>query len=50
MASPAVHHPLFARLWSLMSRHEPPEIRRHRDERRRAIAALSEDHRGALAA
>lgn len=28
----AVHHPLFARLWSFMSRHEPAEIRRHRDE------------------
>jgi ubiquinone/menaquinone biosynthesis C-methylase UbiE len=32
MALPAVHHPLFARLWSVMSRHEPAEIRRHRDE------------------
>ena len=38
MASPAVHHPLFARLWSLMSRHEPAEIRRHRDE---LLAGLS---------
>jgi ubiquinone/menaquinone biosynthesis C-methylase UbiE len=38
MGSPAVHHPLFARLWSLMSRHEPPEIRRHRDE---LLAGLS---------
>jgi SAM-dependent methyltransferase len=28
----AVDHPLFARLWSVMSRHEPAEIRRHRDE------------------
>jgi ubiquinone/menaquinone biosynthesis C-methylase UbiE len=28
----AVHHPLFARLWSVMIRNEPPEIRRHRDE------------------
>lgn len=28
----AVHHPVFARLWSLMSRHEPAQIRRHRDE------------------
>jgi len=27
-----VHHPVFARLWSLMSQHEPTEIRRHRDE------------------
>ena len=32
MSPPAVHHPVFARLWSLMSRHEPAEIRRHRDE------------------
>ena len=32
MLSSAVHHPVFARLWSLMSRHEPAEIRRHRDE------------------
>jgi len=30
-ASP-VHHPVFARLWVLMSRHEPDEIRSHRDE------------------
>jgi ubiquinone/menaquinone biosynthesis C-methylase UbiE len=36
--APAVHHPLFARLWSLMSRHEPAEIRRHRDE---LLAGLS---------
>ena len=28
----AVHHPFLARLWSLTSRHEPAEIRRHRDE------------------
>jgi ubiquinone/menaquinone biosynthesis C-methylase UbiE len=35
---PVVHHPLFARLWSLMSRHEPAEIRRHRDE---LLAGLS---------
>jgi ubiquinone/menaquinone biosynthesis C-methylase UbiE len=34
----AVHHPIFARLWSVMSRHEPPEIRRHRDE---LLAGLS---------
>jgi ubiquinone/menaquinone biosynthesis C-methylase UbiE len=33
-----VHHPLFARLWSVMSRHEPAEIRRHRDE---LLAGLS---------
>ena len=32
MPSSAVHHPVFARLWSAMSRHEPAEIRRHRDE------------------
>ncbi len=38
MPSPTVHHPLFARLWSLMSRHEPAEIRRHRDE---LLAGLS---------
>jgi ubiquinone/menaquinone biosynthesis C-methylase UbiE len=37
-ASPAVHHPLFARLWSLMSRHEPPDIRHHRNE---LLAGLS---------
>jgi ubiquinone/menaquinone biosynthesis C-methylase UbiE len=36
--APAVHHPLFARLWSVMSRHEPAEIRRHRDE---LLAGLS---------
>lgn len=36
--APAVHHPLFARLWSLISRHEPDEIRRHRDE---LLAGLS---------
>ncbi len=34
----AVHHPLFARLWSVLSRHEPAEIRRHRDE---LLAGLS---------
>jgi ubiquinone/menaquinone biosynthesis C-methylase UbiE len=28
----SVHHPVFARLWSVMSRHEPGEIQRHRDE------------------
>jgi ubiquinone/menaquinone biosynthesis C-methylase UbiE len=38
MPQSAVHHPVFARLWSLMSRHEPPEIRRHRDE---LLAGLS---------
>ena len=32
MSSSAVRHPVFARLWSVMSRHEPAEIRRHRDE------------------
>ena len=32
MPSCPVRHPVFARLWSLMSRHEPAEIRRHRDE------------------
>jgi ubiquinone/menaquinone biosynthesis C-methylase UbiE len=37
-ATAAVHHPIFARLWSLMSRHEPAEIRRHRDE---LLAGLS---------
>ena len=31
-AAPAVHHPLFARLWSLMSRDEPADIRHHQDE------------------
>ena len=31
-SSSAIHHPLFARLWSVMSRHEPSDIRRHRDE------------------
>src|SRR5512142_1526782 len=34
----AVHHPVFARVWSLMSRHEPAAIRRHRDE---LLAGLS---------
>ena len=38
MPPPAVQHPVFARLWSLMSRHEPAEIRRHRDE---LLAGLS---------
>ena len=38
MPSSAVHHPVFARLWSVMSRHEPAEIRRHRDE---LLAGLS---------
>ena len=38
MSASAVHHPVFARLWSLMSRHEPEEIRRHRDE---LLAGLS---------
>ena len=38
MSLSAVHHPVFARLWSLMSRHEPAEIRRHRDE---LLAGLS---------
>jgi SAM-dependent methyltransferase len=38
MSPSAVHHPIFARLWSLMSRHEPAEIRRHRDE---LLAGLS---------
>ncbi|MGO9900042.1 MAG: class I SAM-dependent methyltransferase [Solirubrobacteraceae bacterium] len=35
---PAVCHPVFARLWSLMSSHEPAEIRRKRDE---LLAGLS---------
>ena len=38
MPSSSVHHPVFARLWSLMSQHEPAEIRRHRDE---LLAGLS---------
>jgi hypothetical protein len=38
MLPKAVRHPVFARLWSLMSRHEPAEIRRHRDE---LLAGLS---------
>jgi ubiquinone/menaquinone biosynthesis C-methylase UbiE len=38
MPPAAVRHPIFARLWSLMSRHEPAEIRRHRDE---LLAGLS---------
>jgi len=33
-----VHHPVFARLWSLMTQHEAAEIRRHRDE---LLAGLS---------
>jgi ubiquinone/menaquinone biosynthesis C-methylase UbiE len=32
MAGPSVHHPAFARLWSLMSRHEPRQVQRHREE------------------
>ena len=38
MPQPSAHHPVFARLWSLMSRHEPADIRRHRDE---LLAGLS---------
>ena len=38
MASSVVHHPIFARLWSVMSRHEPTEIQEHRDE---LLAGLS---------
>ena len=38
MPSLAVHHPVFARLWSVMSRHEPADIRHHRDE---LLAGLS---------
>jgi SAM-dependent methyltransferase len=38
MAASAIHHPVFARLWAVMSRHEPAEIRRHRDE---LLAGLS---------
>ena len=38
MPSSPVHHPVFARLWSLMSQHEPAEIRRHRGE---LLAGLS---------
>ena len=30
--SDAHRHPVFARLWSALSRHEPREIQRHRDE------------------
>jgi ubiquinone/menaquinone biosynthesis C-methylase UbiE len=32
MPDSALRHPLFARLWSFMSRHEPPDIRQRRDE------------------
>ncbi|HET9720260.1 MAG TPA: class I SAM-dependent methyltransferase [Solirubrobacteraceae bacterium] len=32
MPDSAAHHPLFARLWSVASRHEPPDIRQRRDE------------------
>jgi len=38
MPPASVHHPVFARLWSLMSRNEPTEILRHRDE---LLAGLS---------
>jgi ubiquinone/menaquinone biosynthesis C-methylase UbiE len=38
MPPPSVHHPVFARLWSVMSRHEPATIRQHRDE---LLAGLS---------
>jgi ubiquinone/menaquinone biosynthesis C-methylase UbiE len=31
-AAADLRHPLFARLWSVMSRHEPEQIQRHRDE------------------
>ena len=30
--SPSAHHPVFARFWSVLSRHEPAEMRRHRVE------------------
>jgi len=38
MSRSAVHHPVFARLWSIMSQHEPGDIRKHRDE---LLAGLS---------
>lgn len=38
MATSSVQNPLFARLWSWMSRHEPDNIVRHRDE---LLAGLS---------
>jgi len=38
MSRSAVHHPVFARLWSIMSQHEPRDIRKHRDE---LLAGLS---------
>src|ERR1035438_6023132 len=38
MPPSAVHHPVFARLWLVMSRHEPATIRQHRDE---LLAGLS---------
>ena len=38
MLPSSIHHPVFARLWSLMSRHEPAEIQRHRNE---LLAGLS---------
>lgn len=38
MSHSTAHHPLFARLWSIMSRHEPADIRQHRDE---LLAGLS---------
>lgn len=38
MPAPAVKHPLFARFWTFLSRNEPAEIKRHRDE---LLAGLS---------
>jgi SAM-dependent methyltransferase len=37
-AAPELRNPLFARLWSVMSRHEPAELQRHREE---LLAGLS---------
>ncbi|HWE10391.1 MAG TPA: class I SAM-dependent methyltransferase [Solirubrobacteraceae bacterium] len=38
MAGTSVHHPVFARLWSLMSRHEPQQVQRHRQELLRGLS------------
>jgi ubiquinone/menaquinone biosynthesis C-methylase UbiE len=32
MTDSPIHHPVFARLWSALSRHEPQGMQRHRDE------------------
>lgn len=38
MATSDVVHPVFARLWSWLSRHEPGQMQRHRDELLRGLS------------